>query len=265
MSGVLAEMSSVGLAEIEERAALQSRVDRKYVMPIAEAGRLLEALAPVAAALEINGLRRFRYESMYFDTPDLASYRRTAYRHRRRFKIRTRTYVDSGTTWLEVKVPGPRGSTMKYRSPHEPGPFLNAGRVFIDDVFIRHDLAVQAGFAPTLRTRYLRVTLLLAPPTDSPGLGRDTAGDSRVTIDTGLHFNADHRDLHLPSTAIVETKTGSAASSADRLLWQWGHRPVAISKYATGLAAIRTDLPAAPWHRVLRRHFTTSMEDLGHV
>ena len=253
MSAVLAEMPSVGLAEIEERAALQSRVDRKYVMPIAEAGRLLEALAPVAAALEINGLRRFRYESMYFDTPDLASYRRTAYRHRRRFKIRTRTYVDSGTTWLEVKVPGPRGSTMKYRSPHEPGPFLSAGRVFIDDVFTRHDLAVQAGFTPTLRTRYLRVTLLL--PT----------GDSRVTIDTGLHFNADHRDLHLPATAIVETKTGSAASSADRLLWQWGHRPVAISKYATGLAAIRTDLPAAPWHRVLRRHFTTSMEDLGHV
>ena len=111
----------------------------------------------------------------------------------------------------------------------------------------------RAGFAPTLRTRYLRVTLLLP------------ASDSRVTVDTALHFNADGRDLHLPATAVVETKTGSAASSADRLLWQWGHRPVAISKYATGLAAIRTDLPAAPWHRVLRRHFTTPTEDLGHV
>lgn len=262
MSGVLAEMAAVGLAELEERAALRTRVDRKYVLPLAEAGRLLEALAPVAAALEINGLRRFRYESIYFDTPDLASYRLTAYRHRRRFKIRTRTYVDSGSTWLEVKVPGPRGSTMKYRSPHEPGPWLSTGRTFVDDVFARHDLAIQTAFAAVLRTRYHRVTLLLAPPTDRPG---DTAGDSRVTIDTGLRFRADDRELHLPATAIVETKTGSAASSADRLLWRWGHRPVAISKYATGLAAIRTDLPAAPWHRVLRRHFTTSMEDLGHV
>jgi hypothetical protein len=228
-------------------------VDRKYVLPIAAADRLLEALAPVAAVLEIDGLRRFRYESTYFDTPDLASYRRTAYRHRRRFKIRTRTYVDSGSSWLEVKVPGPRGSTMKYRAPHEPGPWLSAGRTFVDEVFARHDLAVPAGFAPTLRTRYLRVTLLLP------------AGDSRVTFDTELHFSTDDRDLHLGATAIVETKTGSAASSADRLLWQRGHRPVAISKYATGLAALRADLPAAPWHRVLRRHFTTSLEDLGHV
>lgn len=265
MTGVLAEMPAVGLAELEERAALQSRVDRKYAMPVAEAGRLLGALAPVAAALEINGLRRFRYESLYFDTPDLASYRLTAYRHRRRFKIRTRTYVDSGSTWLEVKVPGPRGSTMKYRSPHEPGPWLSTGRTFVDDVFARHDLAVRTGFAATLRTRYLRVTLLLAPPTDGPGLGGDTAGDSRVTIDTALHFSSAGRELRLPATAIVETKTGSAASYADRLLWQWGQRPVAISKYATGLAALRTDLPAAPWHRVLRRHFTTSTEDLGHV
>jgi hypothetical protein len=253
MSAVLAEMPTIGLPELVERAALQSRVDRKYVMPIAEAGRLLEALAPSARVLEIDGLRRFRYESMYFDTPDLASYRLTAYRHRRRFKIRTRTYVDSGTCWLEVKVPGPRGSTMKYRSPHEPGLWLTTGRTFVDDVFARHDLAVRTGFLPTLRTRYLRVTLLL--PT----------GDSRVTVDTGLHFSADDRELHLPETAVVETKTGSAASSADRLLWRWGHRPVAISKYATGLAALRTDLPAAPWHRVLRRHFTTSMEDLGHA
>ena len=29
-------------------------------------------------------------------------------------------YVDSGTCWLEVKVPGPRDSTVKYRVPHEP-------------------------------------------------------------------------------------------------------------------------------------------------
>jgi hypothetical protein len=253
MSDALAEMTPIGLDELVERAALQSRVDRKYVLPIAEADRLLEALAPVAAALEINGLRRFRYESMYFDTPDLASYRLTAYRHRRRFKIRTRTYVDSGSTFLEVKVPGPRGSTMKYRSPHEPGPWLGTGHSFVDDIFARHDLGSRTGFAPTLRTRYRRVTLLL------------TTGDSRVTIDTGLRFRADELELRLPATAIVETKTGSAASSADRLLWQWGHRPVAISKYATGLAALRTDLPAAPWHRVLRRHFTISMEDLAHV
>jgi hypothetical protein len=58
---------------------------------------------------------------------------------------------------------------------------------------------------------------------------------------------------------VVETKNGSVASSADRELWRRGHRPVAISKYATGLAALHADLPAAPWKRVLRQHFRGEM------
>lgn len=255
--GSLYALPHVGLAEIEERAALQSRVDRKYVLPVGEIGWLLDTLGPAAAVLEIHGIRHFTYESLYFDTPDLSSYLRTAHRHRRRFKIRTRTYVDSGTCWLEVKVPGPRGSTVKYRSPHEPGQqhTVGANRAFVDDIFARHDLPTptHAGLAGTLRTRYLRFTLLLP------------ATDSRVTVDTDLRWTADGHELHLPETAIVETKTGSAASFADRHLWQRGHRPVAISKYATGLAAIRTDLPAAPWRRVLRRHFTAPREEMVHA
>jgi hypothetical protein len=252
----LAALPGIGLAELDERAALRSRVDRKYIVPVAEASWLLESLAPCAAVLEIDGIRHFTYESLYFDTPDLSSYLRTAHRHRRRFKIRTRTYVDSWSCWLEAKVPGPRGSTLKYRAPHEPEQrhTVGDGREFLDEVLRRHHLAAgtRAGLAPTLRTGYLRCTLLL-PDTDS-----------RVTIDTDLRWVADGCRLRMPGMAIVETKTGAAASGADRQLWRRGHRPVAVSKYATGLAAIRTELPAAPWRRVLRRHFTAVREELNH-
>ncbi|MDY7090252.1 MAG: polyphosphate polymerase domain-containing protein [Actinomycetota bacterium] len=242
----LAELPHVSLAEMEERAALQSRVDRKYILPAGEASRLLDSLAPEARVLEIDGVRHFTYESLYLDTPDLVSYLRTAYRHRRRFKVRTRTYVDSGTCFLEVKVPGPRGSTVKYRVPHEPGE-RRVG-AFVDEVFTRHGItgADHTGLLPTLQTAYLRFALLLP-------------GDSRLTVDTELRWAADGKELRLPGVAIVETKTGSTASNADRRLWSRGHRPVAISKYATGLAALRTDLPAAPWRRVLRRHFTAAL------
>jgi VTC domain-containing protein len=233
---MIAAMAPVGLAELEERAALCSRVDRKYLMPETSAMTVVAGLD--ARVLEIDGVRRFTYESLYFDTPELVSYLRTAYRRRHRFKIRTRTYVDSGATWLEVKVPGPRGSTIKYREPHES---VEAGRAFVGDVFARHDLGNFDNLNPVLRTAYRRVTLLLR--------------DSRVTVDTGLRWHDGDRELRLPGMAIVETKTGSAASPADRRLWQCGHRPLAISKYATGLAALRTDLPAAPWRRVLRQHF----------
>jgi hypothetical protein len=118
----LAGLPGIGLAELTEHAALLSRVDRKYVLPTVDAGALIAELAPAAVVLEIDGRRHFTYESLYFDTPELTSYRRTAHRHRRRFKIRTRVYRDSGACWLEVKVPGPRGSTVKHRWPHQAGP-----------------------------------------------------------------------------------------------------------------------------------------------
>lgn len=44
-------------------------------------------------------------------------------------------------------------------------------------------------------------------------------------------------------------------AGVDRVLWSRGHRPVSISKDATGLAALRPDLPANRWQRTLRSHF----------
>jgi hypothetical protein len=249
VNATLAALPPIGLAALEERAALQTRVDRKYIMPVGAADDLLDALAPHAVVLEISGVRQFAYASLYFDTPELSSYHRTAHRHRRRFKVRTRSYLDAGTCWLELKVPGPRGSTVKFREPHDPGlqETVTSGRAFLRSHGLPHDSLVA-----TLRTEYLRFTLLL-PDTDS-----------RVTVDTALRWTAGEDELRLPRTAIVETKTGSAASRADRQLWRRGHRPVALSKYATGLAALRADLPAAPWHRVLRRHFTAARKELVH-
>ena len=256
VGGALSTLHPIDLEELIQRAALQERMDRKYLLPLSEVECVLAAVEANTRVLDINGTRLFGYESVYFDTPDLTSFRLTAYRRARRFKIRTRTYVDSGSCWLEVKVPGPRGSTLKYRTPHEPGQqrITGAGSAFLDEVFARHGLtaAGHADLVPTLRTAYLRFTLLL-PDTDS-----------RVTVDTDLRWTADGRELRLPGVAIVETKTGSTASGADRQLWRRGHRPVAISKYATGLAALRADLPAAPWQRVLRRHFTAAREELAH-
>lgn len=93
-------------------------------------------------------------------------------------------------------------------------------------------------------TRPLRETVYL------PGSG------SRATIDTELTWeDAAGTELALPELAIVETKSAGAASEVDRLLWRSGHRPATVSKFGTGLAALRPDLPSHKWNRVLRRHF----------
>ncbi|MDH2426008.1 polyphosphate polymerase domain-containing protein [Sphaerisporangium sp. TRM90804] len=243
----LARMAPVGLAELIDRAALQTRVDRKYLVPTETLPRLLEQLIPYARVLDIDGERSFRYRSVYFDTPRLASYHCAAYRRRRRFKVRTRTYLDSAQCWLEVKLSGARGNVTKHRLPYHPQDCdtVHPGRDFVDEALARESFGPGAGSSldPILVTDYNRATLLLP----------DTA--SRVTIDTGLAWRYGDSRLRLPDLAVLETKTTSAATPVDRMLWQRGMRPVRISKYATGLAALRLDLPDVPWRRTLRRHF----------
>ena len=50
-----------------------------------------------------DGRRWFRYRSHYFDTPTLSSYLAAAHRRPRRHKVRSRSYLDSGQHFLEVK------------------------------------------------------------------------------------------------------------------------------------------------------------------
>ena len=68
--------------------------------------------------------------------------------------------------------------------------------------------------------------------------------------------------LALPGLAIVETKSSSTPSAADRRLWRHGHRPTRVSKYGTGLAALHEHLPANKWHPVLRRHFAPHVPEI---
>jgi hypothetical protein len=248
MCSPIAGLPPIGLDELIERAALQTRIDRKYVLPVERVETLFTAVRHEARVLEIGDARSFAYESVYFDTPDLLSYLLAAHRRRRRFKVRTRTYVDSAQCWLEVKTRGSGGATVKNRLPYELDYYatLDPGREFVDTALASEAIIEpdSLDFAPTLVTRYRRTTLFLP------------ATASRVTIDTELEWQDGSGSLlRMPGLAIVETKTGSTASRVDRLLWSCGHRPTRISKYATGLAALRPDLPANRWRRTLRRHF----------
>ena len=255
LAAPVADLAPVGLEELVERAGLLTRVDRKYLVPVAEVGALVGGLAADAQVLEIAGRRLFDYESVYFDTPDLLAYHLAAHRRRRRFKVRTRTYHDSAQCWIEVKTRGVRGTTVKDRVPHllDDRGTVTPALPFVTATLTAHGIADVDGarWTPTLVTRYRRATILLP------------ATDSRLTVDVDLAWHDGSRTLHLDGLAVVETKTGSTASGADRLLWTHGHRPLSISKYATGLAALRPDLPSTRWRRTLRRHLAPTGADTG--
>jgi hypothetical protein len=232
------------LDELERIAALQTRLDRKYLLPASRGVELLHALRGDLLVLRIDGARSFRYDTVYFDTPDLDSYLTTAHRRRHRFKVRIRTYADSARCMLEVKRKGARGETVKLRSPHPLAAGSNltpAARAFVDDAL--HQPGLASHLRPALTTSFERTTLL------------DRHDGSRATLDRKVTMtvpNDDHAVV-LHEHAILETKSVGAATLVDRWLWGHGHRPRAFSKFCIGMALQHAELPANKWNRTLRR------------
>ncbi|MGX5679997.1 polyphosphate polymerase domain-containing protein [Schumannella luteola] len=244
-----AALEPIGLDELVAEAALQTRVDRKYVLNRERAEGVLQWLAADTRVLEIDGTRSLAYESVYFDTPDLLSYRLAAHARRRRFKLRTRAYLDTERAYLEMKTRGSRSATVKERIDYDirdRATLTHEGRDYADAALDGLGIDPSSlALVPTLTTRYERTTLFVP------------SSASRATIDTSLSWeDADGGVLRRPDLVIVETKSGSRTSEVDRLLWANGHRPATVSKFGTGLAALHPDLPANKWARVLRRHFT---------
>ncbi|MBB2975276.1 hypothetical protein FHX49_000842 [Microbacterium endophyticum] len=246
----LERFAPIDLQGLVGEAALMTRVDRKYVLSREAAARVIESLAVGIRILEIDGLRAFRYESVYFDTPDLLSFRMAAQPRRRRFKLRTRTYVDSRTAFLELKTRGARSATVKDRIEYEPSDrhlLTEEARGYAADALDAIGVGAPRAEALDVRltTLYQRATFV-APD-----------ASARSTVDVDLEWrDAAGPALVTPGMAIIETKSGARASDFDRALWRAGHRPVSISKYGTGLAALHPELPRNKWARLLRTDFT---------
>jgi hypothetical protein len=238
-------LDPISLDEVLAIADLQSRVDRKYLVTPDEFARFLRACGARLRVLEIDGRRDFRYESVYFDTPDHTAYHQAASGRRSKFKVRTRTYVDSDACMLEVKTEGGRGHTIKERMPYQ---LTHRERLTPHaETFVAEHVppyGASRSLAPVLRTRYSRMTLV------------DPVEATRVTCDARLECAAPGgAKAAMDTHVLVEVKSLGGATAADRVLWSIGRRPVPISKYCVGLAMVRPHLPANRWNRTLRRYF----------
>ena len=112
-----AEWKSISLEAMNEKAAMQTRVDRKYIVDAETAAKVLSTLDADASVMDIKGQRDFAYDSVYFDTPQMQSYHSAAYSRDDTFKIRTRSYLDSKLTFLEVKTDGGAGHDRQEAHP----------------------------------------------------------------------------------------------------------------------------------------------------
>ena len=247
-----ARFETVSLRELDRRVAeLPARTDRKYVVSPPVFDRLLADLAPAHLALEVGGRRTFRYDTVYFDTPALLAYHQHHQGRRKRFKCRTRLYVDSELCAFEVKLRDGRERTTKRKLAIDParhGLLGEDGLAFLDDA-LREAYGTPAPpeLLPTVATSFTRLTLV------------SQDGPERLTCDIGLSFAVDDAERYAiaPGMLLVETKTPTGNGPADQALRRHGARPVGpCSKYCLGVALSRPDVRRNRFSRLLRRHFT---------
>ena len=228
--------ATVGLAEVLDRAEQLERVDRKYLVSRDLATTLLRDLSGDFRVLSVDGRTSTSYTSIYFDTPGLAACRDHVQRRRRRWKVRSRLYVEDGLCRIEVKTKDGRGVTLKAFAPSDParhGRLDGPEAEFVADELTRRgvDRAVEE-LQPSMRVDYQRVTLA------------DTERGTRVTIDRGVDCRLDGGRVWVDDNwVLVETKGGIRPSRADRALTSLGARPRSFSKYVSAASLLRHDIP----------------------
>ncbi len=245
LHAVAAAKDPVSLDEVMQVAGLQTRVDKKYLLTAEQFAAMAGELAGRFRSLEIDGRRLFRYESAYFDTPDLALFRAHQQGRRRRYKARTRSYLDSGECLFEVKREGRRKETVKHRMAHpleQRHRMTGEARDFLEGVLLADYDLRPPELVPSVTTRYARTTLV------------DLREGARLTCDVDLECVQGDRGVWGPDRVLVESKS-TGSGFADRVLAARGIRPVSVSKYCVGIALLHPWLPANRWNRILRREF----------
>lgn len=220
---VLDRFDGLTLADLD-RVSLQNRMDTKFVFNDSLLPDVLEKLLIAGyKTLSIDGIRAFRYSSVYFDTDDFSLYGRHAAGKLNRYKVRRRSYVDTGGTFFEIKFKNNRGRTIK-------------SRVILDssnDLDIASGLLVEktpydfSSLHEQILIDYTRITLT----------GPDFK--ERLTIDTDLTYVLGDRKWPVEGLVIAELKQNRTKSSVfSRLMKEYGVRPTSLSKYCLGVAAL---------------------------
>lgn len=220
-------MSPITLGEMDA-IRLMNRVDTKFVATEDQLVSFLRAAQPLYRAFETEAGRINSYDTVYWDTPDREMYLAHHNRRLNRKKVRVRTYVESGQTFLEIKLKNNHGRTKKKRLPCDAtAPFGVEQSSFLEE----RSGYVPSELVPCLRTAFDRITLV------------NNAKTERLTIDLKLRFDnlANGTSGTLGNIVIIELKQdGLQKSDAREILQTLRIHPFKVSKYCIGTAMTDT-------------------------
>jgi hypothetical protein len=249
----LVSLPTVSLEEVLASAPATTRVDRKYLIPVERGEEFLARVPASLRLLSIDGRHTTSYRSTYFDTADLLTCRAHIQRRRRRWKARSRLYVEDGLSRLELKVRDGSGLTRKFFHPTSPDGYgqMNAvAAAFFHDRLSTQGITDAVVLEPAAEIAYQRATLA------------DPVSGTRVTIDLGVRATRGDQAVEVdPGHLIVETKGGHAPGVADHILTLLRARPTSFSKYAASASLMDARIADNDVRHLLGRqlHLSTAL------
>ena len=204
LENVISDMPRIGLEETG-KVRLMNRTDRKYLANRNLLLKFLRLTKDEYSILVASGSPVSVYSTTYWDTDDHQFYTRHHNGCRPRTKVRVRTYVDTETTFLEVKNKDNHNKTRKSR--------------------VRLASPEEMNSDPCLRNRFSRLTLV------------NKAFTERLTIDFDVNFTnlETQQEAQLGNIVIMELKrSGKSDSPAFDALIKLRIKPQGFSKYCIG-------------------------------
>ena len=207
---------------------LLNRTDTKFVIPKDIFVRILPILKESYKVLEIKNKRVAQYKTLYFDTDNFDFYTHHHNGWPNRYKVRMRKYIDSDLCYLEIKNKK-KGRTLKKRIqiPDFEEEISESSLQFINGV-ISIDIPLQK----KMWNSFNRITLVNKTDTE------------RLTLDIGLGFQWNEKDLSLGNVIIGEVKQEKVNRKSPfmKLIKENGVRPMRVSKYCIGAKLLYPDL-----------------------
>ncbi|MFA5045699.1 MAG: polyphosphate polymerase domain-containing protein [Paludibacter sp.] len=240
---LIASFDSISLAEMDT-VKLMNRIDTKYIINRSLLPELLKKALSNYRIVEIGGKRIIPYSTIYFDTDNTEMYLMHHNGKLNRYKIRMRSYIDSGISFLEIKTKNNKGRTTKNRIGITNEQFESMSLEEKEQLFLKEMDFQSSGLVPQIQNAFKRITLV------------DKDLTERVTLDMRLSFqnipNGQSEDVE--DLVIIEMKQDGAVRSHFRdYLNELRINSVSMSKYCLGMMLVKPDLKSNGFKNKLRK------------
>jgi hypothetical protein len=238
---VLQQAEAITLEEMDS-VKLLNRIDRKYVMHISRLPSIIQNILSEYRVLEIDGVRVFSYNTIYFDTPDHQFYKDHHNGLNNRVKVRCRQYIDNNLSFFEIKKKYRGNRTDKYRKKIDnPIDTLTAPEYeVVREKYIKYPLE-QLNLS--LLNSFKRITFV------NNGL------TERFTIDLSLAFGYKGDSVEVDKVVIIEVKQDKTNihSPVIKELKLQRIPPGSVSKYILGVSLIKKGIKFNAFKMILNK------------